>query len=167
MRPKWHNITMFSQFESKEENCFDSTKKFVPAVQSCLFHFLSAAPFLHTDAGSHHRVLLLFCMNTILMWYMHLQTSFVVKLAFFFLKCKKNDATLATVVCLLLYYFTFPFNYTCLCLLSHPCCRYWSTHTYHQRYSSFTFNTLDGLFVFSLALRTWCYFFPSSIAGLS
>lgn len=32
--------------------------QFLPAEVFCLFHFLSAAPFLHTGAGSHRHVLL-------------------------------------------------------------------------------------------------------------
>lgn len=49
----------------KRKTCL--TNGVLPAAQSCLFLFLFAAPFPHKDAGSHDRVMLLFCVERIQM----------------------------------------------------------------------------------------------------
>lgn len=52
-------------FDSNKEK--DLANGVLPAAQSCLFLFLFAAPFPHKDAGSHDRVMLLFCVERIQM----------------------------------------------------------------------------------------------------
>ncbi len=60
------DVQYLIEFAKKRNTCLTPLRS-VPAAQSCLFHFLFAAPFPHKEAGSHHRALLLSCMDEIQM----------------------------------------------------------------------------------------------------
>lgn len=79
----------FAKLDGKVKQKFDQVKMivlkenifgwFIPAVQSCLFHFLFVAPFLHIDAGFHHHVLQLSCMQQSDMVMCHQRDSMIDK----------------------------------------------------------------------------------------